>query len=53
MRKKPIAVGSRREYGHYNYAATRGIPVEGVNDEGMLTGVVDIVIDRLRQEVRV
>ncbi len=29
------------------------IRVEGVNDEGMLTGVVDIVIDRLRQEVRV
>lgn len=29
------------------------IRVEGVTDEGMLTGVVDIVIDRLRQEVRV
>ncbi len=29
------------------------IRVEGVNDEGTLTGVVDIVIDRLRQEVRV
>lgn len=29
------------------------IRVEGVNGDGDLTGVVDIVIDRLRQEVRV
>jgi hypothetical protein len=29
------------------------IRVEGVNDSGDLTGVVDIVIDRLRQEVRI
>lgn len=32
---------------------TGTIRVEGVNDEGALSGVVDIVIDKLRQEVRV
>ena len=32
---------------------TGTIRVEGVNDSGSLTNVVDIVIDRLRQEVRV
>ncbi len=32
---------------------TGTIRVEGVNDEGTLNGVVDIVIERLRQEVRV
>lgn len=31
---------------------TGTIRVEGVNDEGQLTGVVDIIIDRLRQESR-
>ena len=31
---------------------TGTIRVEGVNDDNVLTGVVDIVIDKLRQEVR-
>jgi TP901 family phage tail tape measure protein len=32
---------------------TGTIRVEGVNDENMLTGVVDIIVDQLRREVRV
>ena len=31
---------------------TGSIRVEGVSDSGMLSSVVDIVIDQLRQEVR-
>ena len=34
----------------YNHTGT--IRVEGVNDKGALTGVVDIIIDELRKEVR-
>lgn len=32
---------------------TGTIRVEGINDEGMLNGVVDIIVDQLRREVRV
>jgi hypothetical protein len=34
----------------YNHTGT--IRVEGVNDKGMLTGVVDILLGQLRQEAR-
>jgi hypothetical protein len=35
----------------YNHTGT--IRVEGINSTGEMTSVVDIIIDRLRQEVRV
>ncbi len=44
---KPLDTRSPQEIRH-----TGTIRVEGVNDQGQLSGVVDIVIERLLQEVR-
>ncbi len=44
---KPLGARSPQEIRH-----TGTIRVEGVNDQGQLSGVVDIVIERLLQEVR-
>lgn len=44
--------GAGAETGKAIVQHTGTIRVEGVNDDNVLTGVVDIVIDKLRQEVR-
>ena len=44
--------GAGAEAGNAVVQHTGTIRVEGVDNKDMLTGVVDIVIDQLRQEVR-